>query len=384
MSVFFNVYAAPITAFAGCVQQVNSTESALQCALADPFSLNLSLLGAVTVFVFLASLVTNNDSWVDRFWSIYPVVSSWIFAVFRGLKEQAANPTAPKCAWCAFFKCPNWFSPQVLFCALITLWGIRLTFNFYRRGGYKVGGEDYRWLYVRSWPVIKYRVAWIPFSLVVVSLYQIALLFTITVPISQLPGDVSAKCGDYMMMALFLFFLTLEAVADQQQWDFHQYKYGKRRPVPAGIAADCKRGFMTHGLFSLSRHPNVFSEQSIWVVVFLSTLPYVGVTGSCLGASGLIYLTLGSTLLTESISTSKYPLYRKYQKITPFLYPSLVSTRAYIDGFVFETHTVEVMPPLKTASAIAAANPVVPRASGAASPSPSPSVAKRSTSAKRK
>eukprot|EP00658_Telonema_sp_P-2_P009791 TRINITY_DN13640_c0_g1_i3.p1 TRINITY_DN13640_c0_g1~~TRINITY_DN13640_c0_g1_i3.p1 ORF type:complete len:279 (-),score=55.68 TRINITY_DN13640_c0_g1_i3:7-843(-) len=269
----------------------------------------------VSLFVFLASLVTNNDSWVDRLWSVYPVVASWVFTIFRGLKEQSAAVTKA-CPWCAFFKCPKLCSPQVLFCILITIWGSRLTYNFYRRGGYKAGGEDYRWVFVRSWPIIKHRVVWVPFSLVIVSFYQIALLFSITVPISQLPSNVSASCGDFTIMALFLFFLTLETCADQHQWDFHQYKHGKRSPVPAGIAADCKRGFMTHGLFSLSRHPNVFSEQSIWVTVFLSTLKYAGLSGSCAGALGLIYLTLGSSLLTESISISKYPLYEVYQKTT--------------------------------------------------------------------
>ena len=33
---------------------------------------------------------------------------------------------------------------------LSTLWGIRLTFNFWIKGGYS-GGEDYRWKEVRKW-----------------------------------------------------------------------------------------------------------------------------------------------------------------------------------------------------------------------------------------
>jgi steroid 5-alpha reductase family enzyme len=33
---------------------------------------------------------------------------------------------------------------------LTTLWGLRLTYNFWRKGGYKKGGEDYRWAYIRK------------------------------------------------------------------------------------------------------------------------------------------------------------------------------------------------------------------------------------------
>ena len=31
-----------------------------------------------------------------------------------------------------------------------TLWGIKHTFNFARKGGFKSGGEDYRWSYIRQ------------------------------------------------------------------------------------------------------------------------------------------------------------------------------------------------------------------------------------------
>eukprot|EP00951_Prasinocladus_malaysianus_P047828 scaffold652104_cov34-Prasinocladus_malaysianus.AAC.1 len=33
---------------------------------------------------------------------------------------------------------------------LASLWGARLTYNFYIKGGYS-GGEDYRWQEVRKW-----------------------------------------------------------------------------------------------------------------------------------------------------------------------------------------------------------------------------------------
>ena len=37
-----------------------------------------------------------------------------------------------------------------LMTVLVVAWGVRLTYNFARKGGYKKGGEDYRWAHVRE------------------------------------------------------------------------------------------------------------------------------------------------------------------------------------------------------------------------------------------
>ena len=52
------------------------------------------------------------------------------------------------------------FAPrQTLAASLVTVWGIRLTFNFARKGGYSwkfwEGEEDYRWAIVRRNPIFK-------------------------------------------------------------------------------------------------------------------------------------------------------------------------------------------------------------------------------------
>ena len=52
------------------------------------------------------------------------------------------------------------FAPrQTLAASLVTVWGIRLTFNFARKGGYSwkfwEGEEDYRWAIVRKNPLFK-------------------------------------------------------------------------------------------------------------------------------------------------------------------------------------------------------------------------------------
>ena len=63
-------------------------------------------------FAWIASLVTHEHSWVDRLWSIVPVVYVWVFAAFAGLQDARLDVMA----------------------VLVTLWGARLTFNFARKG----------------------------------------------------------------------------------------------------------------------------------------------------------------------------------------------------------------------------------------------------------
>ena len=88
------------------------------------YALNMSALTLVVVVAgvtcamcWVASLITKDTSWVDRIWSIVPVVYVWIFAssVITSGQDSAR---------------------LILMAVLVTLWGIRLTFNFARKGGY--------------------------------------------------------------------------------------------------------------------------------------------------------------------------------------------------------------------------------------------------------
>ena len=79
----------------------------------SPLTVVLIVAGAVCAFAWITSLITHEHSWVDRLWSIVPVVYVWIFAGFAGLADARLNVMA----------------------VLVTLWGARLTFNFARKGG---------------------------------------------------------------------------------------------------------------------------------------------------------------------------------------------------------------------------------------------------------
>ncbi len=61
---------------------------------------------------FVVSTLTNNYSQVDKLWSLIPMVYVWMVAVHSE------------------------FEPRLILMALlVTVWGLRLTYNFSRRGG---------------------------------------------------------------------------------------------------------------------------------------------------------------------------------------------------------------------------------------------------------
>jgi steroid 5-alpha reductase family enzyme len=117
---------------------------------------------------------------------------------------------------------------------------------------------------------------------------------------------------------LFLLFTVGETVADQQQWDFHQWKSAEvaagRTPTPR---------FLQSGLFRFSRHPNYFFELAQWWVVFLfgAVAAQSVLEWTLIGPFLLTLLFVGSTRFTEQISLSKYPEYELFQRSTSAVVP---------------------------------------------------------------
>jgi steroid 5-alpha reductase family enzyme len=195
---------------------------------------------------------------------------------------------------------------------LVVLWGARLSFNFWRKGGYQ-GLEDYRWEHVRK--IIPSGFLWHLFNLTFISTYQTFLLLGICLPIYFEPQN-SLDWTDGISASLCFLFLVGETVADQQQWNFQSLKYLKIKAGQTRV-----KNFLDSGLFKFSRHPNFFCEISLWWTFFSFTK---GVWVAAVGAFLLNLLFHGSTEFTEKLSVMKYPEYREYQartsRIVPWFY----------------------------------------------------------------
>lgn len=264
----------------------------------DPLTLTLLIAGITSAACWLLSIFTHDTSWVDRAWSIVPVIYVWIFAVAALTSGVDATRL-------------------VVMAVLVTAWGARLTLNFARKGGY-TGTEDYRWAILRGrmrpWQFQG-------FNLLFIIGFQMTLLVLITLPARialQHPSPFTA--WDAAFAVLFLALLIGETIADQQQWNFHRQK-----------AAGQASGFLTVGLFRYSRHPNFFFEQAQWWVFYAigataavaSGLGFFGgvLNWTIVGPLLLTALFIGSTIFTESITASRYPEYAEYRRTTSMLVP---------------------------------------------------------------
>ncbi|VEU80846.1 DUF1295 domain-containing protein [Haploplasma axanthum] len=253
------------------------------------------------LFCFIVGELTMNNSQVDKLWSILPIAYAWVMAIKGGMDLRI-----------------------VIMAVLITLWGIRLTYNFAKKGAYSIkfwsGEEDYRWVVLKNNPKLNKRWKWGLFNFFFISLYQNALILAITLPLlAVMESTVALNVFDILVAVLLFGFIVLESVADRQQMAFQTKKYEllKKEKDLSKLPSPYNKGFNTQGLWGRSRHPNYFSEQSIWVVLYLFTIS-AGVTTHFLfnwtlvGSMLLILLFIGSSKFSESITLKKYPEYENY------------------------------------------------------------------------
>ena len=263
--------------------------------------------GCSAFLCFVLGEITRNNSQVDKIWSILPFVYCWIVAVKGGMQPRL-----------------------VVMAVLATLWGIRLTFNFARKGAYKLkfweGEEDYRWQVLRSTPPFNKRTVWFVFDLFFISIYQNALILMLTFPaLVCMNSTIPFGWVDAVAAVLMFGFIVYETVADEQQWKFQTKKWAmiKDGKKLEELPPPYNKGFNTIGLWNVSRHPNYMAEQAIWASLYIFSIGAgMGVFNwSMIGALLLVVLFSGSTSLAEGISSDKYPEYADYCKKVSKFFP---------------------------------------------------------------
>ena len=265
---------------------------------------NLVIVYLAAAFLcFLVSTISGNYSQVDKMWSLIPIAYVWMVAVHAGFEARL-----------------------VLMALLVTAWGLRLTYNFSRRGGYSwkfwTGTEDYRWAVLQAKPEFAARWKWTLFNLFFISLYQMGLILLFTLPAVRSMDGLPLGWTDYLLAALVIFIIVIETIADQQQWNFHKEKK-KAQEAGGEIPEKYKKGFVHTGLWGIMRHPNYAAEQAMWIVFYFFSVAATGMwlNWSIMGAILLVLLFWGSSSFSESISSGKYPEYADYMKQVPRFVP---------------------------------------------------------------
>jgi steroid 5-alpha reductase family enzyme len=252
-------------------------------------------------YCFIVGEITGNNSQMDKLWSILPIVYAWVIVIKSGMNLRL-----------------------IIMAILITIWGVRLTLNFAKKGAYSLkfwsGEEDYRWVVLRENPKLNKRWKWALFNLFFISIYQNALVLAISLPLlATMESTVLFTVFDGLIAAVLLGFIIFETIADRQQMKFQTTKYEllKQGKNLEDLPNPYNQGFNTHGLWGRSRHPNYFAEQSIWIVLYFFCISagvtdYVFFNWTLIGSMVLILLFMGSSAFSEGISLQKYPTYQDY------------------------------------------------------------------------
>ncbi|MEN2281423.1 DUF1295 domain-containing protein [Algoriphagus sp. SE2] len=258
----------------------------------------IKICGFSIAYCFIVGELTNNNSQVDKYWSILPIIYAWVMAYYG-----------------------NFSARMILMALLVSAWGIRLTYNFARKGAYKwkfwEGEEDYRWEILRKKPEFQPLWKWTLFNLFFISGYQNILILLFTLPMLVTLQFDGAPLGifDLVVTAGVLFFLILELIADEQHWKYQSKKWKLIRDGKL-LYGDFSKGFLDKGLWAISRHPNYLGEQGVWVSFYFFSVVASGqwLNWSVVGCLLLLILFQGSSNFSEEISASKYPEYKDYQK----------------------------------------------------------------------
>lgn len=284
----------------------------------NPFISGLAFSIFLAPFFLVASEINQNWSQIDRVWSILPTVYNAHWAIWSHMAGLSSTRLD-------------------LRLAVSAIWSTRLTYNYWRRGGYQKGSEDYRWAII-----YKYigQPAFFVLDVIFISSIQNILLFLVTCPsyISVLVAKLDTVSGvkpvgalDYFFAGTLVYLIGQTWLADQQQWDYQtaKYKYRETAKVPRGsgfTAEEFDLGFRTTGLWAYSRHPNFATEMMVWWTFYLWSSVTAGSPFNWTAIGPTIYslIFFGSTPITEWISEGKYPEYKQYrQQVGMFLPKSL-------------------------------------------------------------
>jgi steroid 5-alpha reductase family enzyme len=249
---------------------------------------------AGTAVVFFFSVLFNNSSVYDPYWSVAPIPIALYFAL------QASPGSADTAR----------LSVVLL---LVCLWGGRLTYNWLRGWG-GLTQEDWRYVNIRNrsgrlyWPASFIAIHLIPTLAVFLG------CFSLYVSLSQ--GVNSFGTLDFIAAAVTSYAIWVEAQADRQ---LRRFKLTKRGTTD----------LLSTGLWAFTRHPNYFGEVLFWWGLFMFSV--AASPDNWWAAAGPTAITLLFVFISipmmEKHLGKKRPGYDIYRRMTPMLIPWFVRFR---------------------------------------------------------
>jgi steroid 5-alpha reductase family enzyme len=240
-----------------------------------------------TVVIFAASMAADNSSMYDPYWSLQPLAIS-VYYLWTGWE-----PTGR----------------QVLVTALVLLYALRLTSNFYRDWP-GLRKEDFRYVGFRRRAG---RLYW-PVSFLGIHLFPTVMVFLGCLPLYAVaqPGGDGIGWLDIAGTAVTLGAIMLAYVADEQLRRF------RRDPADRGR---CIRS----GLWAHSRHPNYLGEIGTWWGLWLFAVACgTGWWWTGVGAAAItLMFVFVSVPMMEKRALATRAGYAEYRSQTGMLLPRI-------------------------------------------------------------
>jgi steroid 5-alpha reductase family enzyme len=240
-----------------------------------------------TVVVFAGSMLLDNSSVYDPYWSVAPplVAGGWVLAQPGGSGLR-----------------------QAIVLALLTLWAVRLTANW-ATGWRGLEHEDWRYRQIRD--QTRGRLPWWLVTFTGIHLMPTLVVFLALLPAwPALHGYRGIGFIDLLAIAVMLGSILLEALADRQLRGFVAL------PGNAGKSVDI-------GLWRWSRHPNYLGEIGVWWGLWLFGLAAdPSWWWTVAGPLAMVALFAGVSIpLMEKRNLARRPDYVSYQRAVPMLVP---------------------------------------------------------------
>jgi len=191
-----------------------------------------------------------------------------------------------------------------LLLALVSIWGLRLSWHIQRKTAGK--GEDPRYAALLREATVG-RVLRKVFLLQAFITWFVSFPLQLSAVTGATPKPLTAVTA--MGVAVWLVGVTFEAVGDRQ------LKVFKSDPANRGMVMD-------RGLWAWTRHPNYFGDAAVWFGLWLITIDgwwALATVGSPLLMTYFLVHVTGARL-TEKLMASR-PGFDEYQARTAFFFP---------------------------------------------------------------
>lgn len=238
-----------------------------------------------TVVIFISSMIFNNSSMYDPYWSVQP----FVIAVFL------AWPVAEL----------NVMEMVVVF--LVFLYGLRLTLNFFR-GWPGMKHEDWRYQdFRKNFP----RLYW-PISFLGIHLFPTIMVFLACMSMLQIFRGPGMEMNVWFILGAIIMItaIGLAFIADEQMKKFRMNPENKGK-------------LMREKLWKRSRHPNYLGEILTWWGLYFFSLSS-GYDQWWMGVGALtvtLMFVFISIPMLEKRELERRPEYAQYMKEVGMLLP---------------------------------------------------------------